>query len=98
MLGVAGLLAVASICLLGALCLRHRTSLELAVSGLCGVIAHAGMLLTALGGVGIPRYTLGLWVPLAVGTAFSALWVARLAQTPGLISTAANTAAASPSA
>jgi hypothetical protein len=90
MLGVAGLLALASVCLLAALCRCRGASLELAMSGLCGMIVHGGLLLSALAGAGIPRYTLGLWVPLVVGIAFSVQWVLGLIRSAGLTVHAMN--------
>ena len=78
LLAGAALLAAASVCLIATLCLRRSPTLELAMGGLCGVIVHGILLLTALAGVGIARYTLGLWLPLAAGLAFSGLWIGRL--------------------
>jgi hypothetical protein len=42
---------------------------------LSGLIVHGALLLTALTAVDIPRYTLGLWVPMVLGVGLSALWV-----------------------
>ena len=39
------------------------------VSALCGVMVHGGFLLSALGSVGIPRYAIGLKVPLVLAHA-----------------------------
>jgi hypothetical protein len=50
----------------------------LVVGGLCGLVVHAALILTALTAVSIPRYVLGLWVPLAIGIGFSGLWIAQL--------------------
>jgi hypothetical protein len=77
MLGVAGLFALAGACLLVALGRRRSPGVALAVAGLCGMIVHGGLLLSALGGVGIARYAHGLWVPLAVGLAASIAWIGR---------------------
>ncbi len=74
-LAIALLLAFSSAVLLGMLCRRRRPSLELAVGGLCGLIVHGGLLLTAFTGIGIPRYVCGLWVPMAIGFGMSALWL-----------------------
>jgi hypothetical protein len=78
LLAGAALLAAAGICLIATLCLRRSPTLELAMGGLCGVIVHGVLLLSALAGAGIPRYTLGLWPPLAAGLAFSGLWIGSL--------------------
>jgi hypothetical protein len=78
LLAGAALLAAASICLLATLCLRRSPTLELAMGGLCGVIVHGVLLLSALTGVGIARYMLGLWLPLAAGLVFSGLWIGSL--------------------
>ncbi len=71
---IATLLAVGSILLFVGLCRRRPLSLALKLGGICGVIVHSGLILSALGSVGIPRYTIGLWPPLEVGTLFLALW------------------------
>jgi hypothetical protein len=78
LLAGAALLGTASICLVATLCLRRSPTLELAMAGLCGVIVHGVLLLSALAGVGIARYTLGLWPPLAAGLAFTGLWIGSL--------------------
>jgi hypothetical protein len=36
---------------------------------------HGAFLLTALTAIGLPRYALGLWVPLTLGAGLSALWL-----------------------
>jgi len=77
MLGVAGLFALAGACLLVALGRRRSPGVAPAVAGLCGMIVHGGLLLSALGGVGIARYAHGLWVPLAVGLVASIAWMER---------------------
>jgi hypothetical protein len=41
------------------------------------MIVHAGLILSALASVGIPRYTIGFWPPMAVGVAFFAALVLR---------------------
>ena len=41
------------------------------------MIVHGGIVLTALTGVGIARYTEGLWVPITIGTGMSVLWIYR---------------------
>jgi hypothetical protein len=78
MLGAAGLLALAAASLLVMRGCRRSPGLALAIAGLCGMIVHGGLLLSALGGVGIARYAHGLWVPLVVGLAASLAWIARL--------------------
>jgi len=71
------LLLLASISLIATL-LRDRTpSTELTLAGFCGITVHAGVFLTALTGVGIARYTEGLWVPITIGTGLSVLWIYR---------------------
>jgi hypothetical protein len=77
MLGVAGMLALVSASLLVVLARRRSPGLARAIAGLCGMIVHGGLLLSALGGVGIARYAHGLWVPLVVGLAASLAWIAR---------------------
>ena len=78
MLGAAGLLALAAASLLVMRGCRRSPGSALAIAGLCGMIVHGGLLLSALGGVGIARYAHGLWVPLVVGLAASLAWIARL--------------------
>ena len=75
MLAVAALLAAAVLALLIVVMRRRRPGVALAVGGICGLAVHATCALTALAGIGIPRYLLSLWVPLALGTAMSALWL-----------------------
>jgi hypothetical protein len=43
-----------------------------------GLVVHAALILTALTGVGVPRYVLGLWVPMAIGTGLTGLWILKL--------------------
>ena len=75
--GIGIVLLLAALSLIATL-LRGRTpSKELALAGFCGVSVHAGIVLTALTGVGIARYTEGLWVPITIGTGMSALWIYR---------------------
>lgn len=74
MYSIAALLLAAGVVLIGTL-IRRRPSLELAAAGLAGLIVHGSLLFTALTGVGIARYVLGLWVPIAVGVGMSALWI-----------------------
>ena len=54
---------------------RGQPSQMVIVSALCGVMVHGGFLLSALGSLGIPRYAIGLWVPLVLGSCLSMLWV-----------------------
>jgi hypothetical protein len=75
----AALLAVAGLALLTALVRGRRPSTLLATAGLCGMLTHGGLILSALTGVGIARYLLGLWVPLAIGVGLSVLWLMTLA-------------------
>jgi hypothetical protein len=77
MLGVAGLFALAGACLLVSIARRRPASLALAIAGTCGMILHGGLLLNALGGIGIARYAHGLWVPWAVGLAAAIVWLGR---------------------
>ena len=55
-----------------------RPSATLALAGLCGLTVHTTLLLTALTTVGIPRYVLGLWVPIGLGTLLSLVWLGDL--------------------
>jgi hypothetical protein len=75
MLGIAALLAITALALVVALLRGRRPSVTLCIGGLCGMTAHAAFLLTALTGVGIPRYVLGLWIPLALGAILSVAWL-----------------------
>ena len=76
-LTIAALLAIASFLLLGGIVSRRPLSLELKFSGICGIIAHVGLLVSALGSVGIPRYTIGVWPPLEIGILFFAAWAGK---------------------
>ncbi len=53
----------------------RQPNLMVTVSAVCGVIVHGGFLISALGGLGIPRYAIGLWVPFVLGSCLSILWV-----------------------
>ena len=75
MYSIAVLLLTAGVVLIGVLIRRRRPTLALSAAGLTGLIVHGSLLFTALTGVGIPRYVLGLWVPIAIGVAMSALWI-----------------------
>jgi hypothetical protein len=75
MLGVAALLAVSGLTLLIVVLRGRRPTLVLAGAGLCGIAVHATLLSTALAAVGIPRFVLVLWIPLALGIGFSAIWL-----------------------
>jgi len=75
MYSIAVFLLTAGIVLIGVLIRRRRPSLELAAAGFTGLIVHGSLLFTALTGVGVPRYVLGLWVPIAIGVGMSALWI-----------------------
>lgn len=75
MLGIAALLAAAALTLVAVLSHRGKPSATLAIAGLCGMTVHATLLLTALTGVGIPRYVLALWIPLALSTVLSVAWL-----------------------
>lgn len=70
LLTIGAVLAVASALFLVGLAVRRPLSLAFKLSGICGIIVHAGLILSALGSVGIPRYTIGLWPPLEVGVLF----------------------------
>jgi hypothetical protein len=70
MLSTAACLALAGLLLLVGLCRRRALSLELRLSGLCGIITHAGLIISALLSVGLPRYTIGLWPPMEIGLLF----------------------------
>ena len=78
MAAIAGLLAVCALSLLVVMIGRREPGFLLAGAGLCGLIVHGALILTALTGVGIPRYVLGLWVPMAIGTGLGALWLIGL--------------------
>jgi hypothetical protein len=78
MYGIAALLAASGLALIITLARRREPGALLAAGGLCGLVVHAALVLTALTGVGIPRYVLGLWVPMAVGTGLSGLWILEL--------------------
>ena len=72
----AGLLLALSIGVLLVQWSRGRQPSQMViVSALCGVMVHGGFLLSALGSLGIPRYAIGLWVPLVLGSCLSMLWV-----------------------
>jgi hypothetical protein len=75
MVAVAALLLLPGIVLLGQLARLRQPGRLLAAAGLSGLIMHGGLLLTALTAVGVPRYTLGLWVPLVLGAGLSAIWM-----------------------
>ena len=75
--GVGIVLLMASLGLIAMLVRRRTPNRELTLAGFCGVTVHAGVVLTALTGVGIARYTEGLWVPIAIGTGMSVLWIYR---------------------
>jgi len=77
MLAAAAILALAGFLLIAGLCLRRPLSLELTLGGICGIIVHVGMIVSALGSVGIPRYTIGLWPPLVVGVLFVGAWAVQ---------------------
>jgi len=77
--GIALLLAFSSVVLLGTLCRRRHPNMELAVGGLCGLIVHGGLLLSAFAGIGISRYFYGLWVPVTIGFGMSAPWLISFA-------------------
>jgi hypothetical protein len=72
--GVGIVLLMASLGLIAMLVRRRTPNRELTLAGFCGVTVHAGVVLTALTGVGIARYTEGLWVPIAIGTGMSVLF------------------------
>ncbi len=79
---VMGMAAALSAAAVIALCLQlasfRRPDALLAAAGLAGLATHAAFALTALTGIGIPRYALGFWVPLTLGVGLSALWLAGL--------------------
>lgn len=75
MLGLAALLAASASALLVVILRGRRPSFALAFGGLCSIAVHATLLFTAMTAVWVPRYVLGLWVPLALGTGFSAVWL-----------------------
>ena len=85
MLGIAGLLAGCGLALAIVMLRRREPGLLLAAGGLCGLVVHAALILTALTGVGIPRYVLGLWVPMAIGTGLAGLWLWELCASPRLL-------------
>lgn len=70
MLSIAACLALAGLLLILSLCRGRLPTLELRLSGLCGMITHAGLIMSALLSVGLPRYTIGLWPPMEVGMLF----------------------------
>lgn len=74
MLGAAALLAFTMLALLGGLLRLYPLPRILAAAGLCGMAVHATLALTALAGIGIPRYLLGVWVPLALGVVLAVTW------------------------
>jgi hypothetical protein len=86
MLVIAALLALSGLWVVIGLCLRRSLGLPLKLSGICGIIVHAGLIVSALGSVGIPRYTIGLWPPMVVGILFFCAWASR--QTTRLARTA----------
>lgn len=77
MYAIAAALLAPGLVLLAAIARRRTPSPELALAGLAGLIVHGCMLLTALTAVGIPRYVLGLWAPLAIGLGMAALALMR---------------------
>jgi hypothetical protein len=77
MLTTGALLALAALLTIIGLLLRCSLALSLNFSGICGIVVHAGLILSALGSAGIPRYTIGLWPPMVVGILFFGAWVAR---------------------
>ena len=77
MLATAASLALAGVLLFRGLVCGRALSLELRLSGLCGMITHAGLVVTALLSMGLPRYTIGLWPPMVVGLLFFAALVGR---------------------
>jgi len=77
MLVIAAVLALAGIWVVVGLCLRRSLGLPLKLSGICGIVVHAGLVVSALGSVGIPRYTIGLWPPMVVGILFFGAWAAQ---------------------
>jgi hypothetical protein len=77
MLTIAALFAVSGLWVVVGLCLRRPLSLPLKLSGICGIIVHAGLVVSALGSVGIPRYTIGLWPPMVTGILFFVMWASR---------------------
>jgi hypothetical protein len=78
MLGIAALLAVSGLALVVTLARGRDPAALLAAGGLCGIVVHVAFVVTALTALGIPRYVLGLWVPLATGAGLSALWIVEL--------------------
>jgi hypothetical protein len=78
MLGIGALLAASGLALLVTMVRGRDPAALLAAGGLCGIVVHAALVLTALTALGIPRYVLGLWVPLATGAGLSALWIVEL--------------------
>jgi hypothetical protein len=79
LLGIAAALAVSGLSLVLALCLQRPLALPLRVSGICGIIVHIGLIVSALGSVGIPRYTIGLWPPMVVAVLFLGRWAQQQA-------------------
>jgi hypothetical protein len=72
---IAALLLASSVALLFVVMRLQQPSLELALAGTAALIVHGALLLVAVTSVGAPRYLLGLWVPLAIGTGMSVLWI-----------------------
>src|SRR5581483_3329566 len=77
MLTTAVLLAIAALLTIVGLFLRRSLAWPLKLSGICGIVVHAGLIFSALSSAGIPRYTIGLWPPMVVGILFFGMWVTR---------------------
>jgi len=75
MYAIATVLLISGLVLLARLAFLRRPSALLAAAGLCGIVMHGAMLLTALTAVGLSRYAFALWVPLTLGISLSALWI-----------------------
>lgn len=68
-------LAFAAAAVVWSIARRQPLNIWLSLAGICGLAAHGGLLLTALSGVAIPRYTLALWVPMSIAVLAGLLWV-----------------------
>jgi hypothetical protein len=75
MYSIAALLFFSAAALIAVLIRGRRPSTALAIAGFAGLMVHALVVFTAMAGIGLPRYVLGLWVPIAVGVGMSVLWL-----------------------
>jgi hypothetical protein len=64
---VAVLLGIAGFILIWTVRRQSRVGIWLSIAGVCGILVHGSLVLTAITGVSDSRYTLGLWAPMSLG-------------------------------